>query len=263
MARRVVRVLSYNIHKGFSIGNRRFVLSQIREALQSIPVDIVFLQEVLGHHDEHAKKVEGWPLAPQFEFLADQVWPHYAYGKNAVYEAGHHGNAILSKFPILEWSNIDLSTNQYEQRGCLHISIDVPGLHHPVHCMCVHLNLLHGGRRSQIHRVCSRISSAIPENEPFFLAGDFNDWSQRASAMLEEEAGAIELFHATNGEHAATFPATYPMLRLDRIYVRGFQPLRAEVLTGKPWSSLSDHAALYGEVELVANRAVVQTSDTG
>lgn len=246
----VVRVLSYNIHKGFSLGNRRYVLNHIKDALKTIPVDIVFLQEVLGHHDEHAKKVEGWPLVSQFEFLADELWPHYAYGKNAVYEEGHHGNAILSKYPILEWSNIDISTNPYEQRGCLHISIDVPGLTHPLHCLCVHLNLLKGGRQRQIEQVCARIAAAIPETDPFFLAGDFNDWSQKISRTLETKAGAVELFHSTCGNHAATFPARYPVLRLDRIYVRGLKPVAAEVLSGRPWSSLSDHAALYGTVKI-------------
>lgn len=246
----VVRVLSYNIHKGFSLGNRRFVLSHIKEALKTVPVDIVFLQEVLGHHDEHAKKVEGWPLVSQFEFLADELWPHYAYGKNAVYEEGHHGNAILSKYPILEWSNLDISTNPYEQRGCLHISIDVPGLTHPLHCLCVHLNLLKGGRQRQIRQVCERIAAAIPETDPFFLAGDFNDWSQKISATLEAEAGAVELFHYTSGNHAATFPSRYPVLKLDRIYVRGLKPISAQVLSGRPWSSLSDHAALYGIVKI-------------
>ncbi len=40
-------------------------------------------------------------LDSQFAFLADEIWPHFAYGKNAIYSAGHHGNAILSKHPIL------------------------------------------------------------------------------------------------------------------------------------------------------------------
>lgn len=245
-----LRVLSYNIHKGFSAGNRRFVLSKIREALQLVPVELVFLQEVLGHHDEHAKTVADWPLTPQFEFLADQLWPHYAYGKNAVYEAGHHGNAILSKYPILEWSNIDISTNRFESRGCLHIVLDVPGLRRPLHAMCVHLNLLHGGRRAQIARVCARIGSAVGPDDPFLLAGDFNDWSERASGILEEEARAVELFHSTNGKHASTYPSRYPLLKLDRIYARGLIPVHARVLTGDPWAELSDHAALYGEFEI-------------
>src|SRR5690349_17254196 len=95
-----LRVLSYNIHKGFGPGNIKFILKKIKEALRSIHPDLVFLQEVLGHHEIHQKNIKGWPEQSQFEFLAHELWPHFAYGRNAVYTNGHHGNAILSKHPI-------------------------------------------------------------------------------------------------------------------------------------------------------------------
>src|SRR5438132_888733 len=109
MDRKKLRVLSYNIHKGFSSGRGKFVLNRIREALRTVHPDLVFLQEVLGHHELHSQKVENWPDQPQFEYLADQLWPHFAYGKNAVYTYGHHGNAILSKYPFSFYENIDIS----------------------------------------------------------------------------------------------------------------------------------------------------------
>src|SRR5262245_33783257 len=87
-----LRLLSYNIHKGFASQNRKFVLRQIKEAIQIIPADIVFLQEVLGHHSRHGRKIKGWPTISQFEYLAETIWPHFTYGKNAVYTYGHHGN---------------------------------------------------------------------------------------------------------------------------------------------------------------------------
>ena len=89
MHTRPLKVLSYNIHKGFSVGNRRFVLERIRQAIRTVHADVVFLQEVLGQHEKHRIHVQGWPSQTQFEFLADQVWPHHAYGKNATYTAGH------------------------------------------------------------------------------------------------------------------------------------------------------------------------------
>src|SRR5687767_3184071 len=113
------RVLSYNIHKGFSM-DRRLVLSAIKEAIQSTKAEIVFLQEVIGEHSKHAKRVSDWPEDSHFEFLADSIWEHFAYGKNAVYTEGHHGNAILSRRPITFWENIDISNNRLERRGLLH-----------------------------------------------------------------------------------------------------------------------------------------------
>jgi len=47
-----------------------------------------------------------------------------------------------------------------------------------------------------------------------------------------------------------TFPARFPMLRLDRIYQRGFAVKKAQVLRGKPWILLSDHAPIVVDVEL-------------
>lgn len=245
-----LHILSYNIHKGFAVGNQRFVLTELREAIRSLPLDLVFLQEVLGAHDEHARTIEGWPLASQFEYLADQVWPHYAYGKNAVYEAGHHGNAILSRFPILSYANYDISTNPLERRGILHVVIEIPETGQRLHCLNVHLNLFQRGRKRQLGLLERQIEEIIPDGEPYVLAGDFNDWSEKASLLIENVMGAQEIFRSTNGRHAATYPSKLPILRLDRMYVRGCTPSAARVLRGKPWSQLSDHAPIYGEVSL-------------
>ena len=97
-----LRAATYNIHKGFSFFKRRMVIHELREKLRALNADLVFLQEVLGSHDRHAARHDDWPREPQYEFLAHAVWNDFAYGRNAVYDAGHHGNAILSRFPMLE-----------------------------------------------------------------------------------------------------------------------------------------------------------------
>ena len=51
---------------------------------------------------------------------------------------------------------------------------------------------------------------------------------------------------------ARTFPAAFPVLRLDRVYVRGFQIASARVLTGPTWRKLSDHAPIVAELVLDA-----------
>jgi endonuclease/exonuclease/phosphatase family metal-dependent hydrolase len=94
-----LHVATYNIHKGFSQFNRRMIVRELRERLQLIAADIFFLQEVQGEHHRHASSFEDWPEEPQYEFLADQVWNDYAYGRNAVYDYGHHGNAVLEPLP--------------------------------------------------------------------------------------------------------------------------------------------------------------------
>ena len=135
---RILHVATYNIHKGFSHFNRRMMMHELRDNLRILAADVIFLQEVIGSHIRHADRYANWPALPQYEFLADTVWSDFAYGKNSVYDEGHHGNAILSCFPIEKWENIDISTHRYENRGMLHCEIKVPGCTTPcIALMCI------------------------------------------------------------------------------------------------------------------------------
>lgn len=251
MTGETLKILSYNIHKGFGSGmNSRFTLHAMRQAIRGVHPDLVFLQEVLGHHEGHRRRIENWPDQSQFEFLADSIWSHYAYGKNAVYDAGHHGNAILSKFPFTGWDNIDISTNRVERRGLLHGVIGIPGRERPVHAICIHLGLLEGERMRQLELLCDRIESHVPHSDPLIIAGDFNDWLVRISKLLRDRLDVREAFLEKTGVHARTFPSWLPALRLDRVYVRGAQIQNAICMGGAPWNELSDHSALFVELEL-------------
>ncbi|MFN7087166.1 MAG: endonuclease/exonuclease/phosphatase family protein, partial [Burkholderiales bacterium] len=117
---RILRVATYNIHKGFSPFAHRMAIHELRDKLRGLDSDVVFLQEVHGNQERHAARYENWPDIPQYEFLADSVWQDFAYGKNAIYDAGHHGNAILSRYPIKRWDNEDISSHRFERRGLLH-----------------------------------------------------------------------------------------------------------------------------------------------
>ena len=226
-----MRIVTYNVHKGFSLYSMKDVLGQIKSALMQTKADILFLQEV-----------RGTSVQTQFEFLADQVWSHHAYGKNAVYESGHHGNAILSHFPIINVENIDISTNRFERRGILHAEVDVEGRH--LHLLCVHLDLMAVGRQKQLQKIIERVVNQIKSDEPVIVAGDFNDWNGALTQPLKEHCGLEEVFCQNQGRHAKTFPAVFPMLSLDRIYVRGLTAKDEQVLIGNPWRKLSDHAPL-------------------
>lgn len=244
-----IRILSYNIHKGFSAANFRFVLKKIRESIEIVHADIVLLQEVLGQHDTHSQREKNWPTTSQFEFLADKIWPHFAYGKNAVYSEGHHGNAILSKYPIKQWDNIDVSTNRLERRGFIHAVIEVPEASSPFHIFCLHLGLFEAGRKKQLNALCDRIAGLSDAHSPLIVGGDFNDWREKASSVLEKKLSLKEAFMELKGEHARTFPCWLPALKLDRIYYRACQPIHAQVYSDGLWSELSDHAAIYCELE--------------
>jgi endonuclease/exonuclease/phosphatase family metal-dependent hydrolase len=242
-----MKVLTVNIHKGFTAFNRKFMLHELRDAVRAVGADVVFLQEVAGSHKLHGQRYDNYPLGPHHEFLADSIWPQHAYGRNSVYAEGHHGNAVLSKFAISHVENRDVSIAGPERRGLLHCVLQVPELG-PVHAVCVHLSLLEAHRRQQMQMLCEMVQRDMPAQARVVVAGDFNDWRRRAHHQLELGANLHEIFVKAHGRAARTFPARMPLLRLDRIYVanaRNHQPL---ALPRQPWSHLSDHAPLAAEI---------------
>lgn len=243
-------VMTVNIHKGFTSFNRKFILPELRDAVRKVGADVVFMQEVLGTHEEHGKKIEDWPDAPHYEFLADSIWPQFAYGRNMVYPKGHHGNAIMSKFPILEYQNHDVSIAGPEKRGLLHCVLKVDGFPQGVHVICVHLGLAESHRQQQLALLCEITHTEVPEGAPLIVAGDFNDWRRRANDILWNDANLREVFVHAYGEPAKTFPSMFPLLSLDRIYVRNCSVHLPVVLPRRPWSRLSDHAPLAAEIHL-------------
>ncbi len=280
----IIRVVSYNIHKGRSAMGGRESLSDLRLGLYGLRPDLLFLQEVQGRN-----QVRG-SLDAQHESLAAVLRMEAAYGCNAVRAATDHGNALLSRYPILQYENQDISDHRLEQRGLLHGVVEVEG--QPVHCIVVHLGLLAKGRTRQVQALVERISRLVPDDEPLLIAGDFNDWGNRLAPLFVEQLGLYEVFAvapqadaeihrlrrtvARLREHMPwtagrgivrppelgyngsarltppprTFPSAFPWLRLDRIYQRGFAVRRARVLYGAPWKQLSDHAPLVAELEL-------------
>lgn len=282
----VIRVVSYNIHKGRSATGGRESLSDLRLGLYGLSPDLLFLQEVQGRNEQR------FSLDAQHESLAAALCMHAAYGCNAVRQRTDHGNALLSRYPILQHENQDISDHRLEQRGLLHALVEVQGV--PVHCLVVHLGLFAGGRSRQVAALLERIKRMVPEGEPMLIAGDFNDWSNRLAPLFVQQLGLYEVFaiaphqdpgprllrysverlrnsfrgtpqsaplaqkvHELGINGAArmtppprTFPAAFPWLRLDRIYQRGFAVRKARVLQGIPWKQISDHAPLYAELEL-------------
>jgi endonuclease/exonuclease/phosphatase family metal-dependent hydrolase len=246
-----LHVTTYNIHKGFSQFNRRMVVHELRERLRELDSDIVFLQEVQGVHLGHAARHVEWPATAQHEFLAEDVWHATAYGRNMVYDHGHHGNAILSRFPILAQHNQDVTHLRFERRGLLHCVIEVPDMAVPLHCVCVHLSLFGRSRRRQLDALATRLETIVPPDAPLLVAGDFNDWRNRAHDLLAERLGMFEVFGGAVGRPPRSFPSALPVFRLDRIYVRGLAVTKSEVHFGEPWSRISDHAALSTQLSTV------------
>jgi endonuclease/exonuclease/phosphatase family metal-dependent hydrolase len=259
-----LRIATYNIHKGVSSFGSRPRIHALKQAIAEIDADVLFLQEVQGRHDLHATRhAADWPREAQHHFLAGDSH-HTAYGMNAVYDHGHHGNALLSRHPILSARNQDVSDHAFESRGILHCVVSTPTC--DIHCYVVHLGLFAGSRKRQSQALIEAVETYSPNGSPVIIAGDFNDWGDKLSADLRDILKVREVFDDRTSpfslssilnqfglrgprmKPARTFPAMLPWLRLDRIYVRGFWVESASVLHGALWAKLSDHAPIVAEV---------------
>ncbi|HEY8607195.1 MAG TPA: endonuclease/exonuclease/phosphatase family protein [Noviherbaspirillum sp.] len=261
-----IRIATYNIHKGVSTLRSMPRVHALKQALASMEADILFLQEVQGRHDKYQTRHAAlWPEVEQHRFLAGESH-HSAYGMNAVYDHGHHGNALLSRYHIASSSNHDVSDHAYESRGILHCVVQAPAAE--VHCYVIHLGLFARSRRRQTEALIEAVDKSSPPGAPLIIAGDFNDWTNQLSHTLRDRLGVTEVFdeglpargfggylrrisgRGPQMRPARTFPAALPWLRLDRIYVRGFRIESAQVLHGGVWAKLSDHAPIVASLEL-------------
>ncbi|WP_313952171.1 endonuclease/exonuclease/phosphatase family protein [Accumulibacter sp.] len=267
-----LRVATYNIHKGVTGIRGRPRIHDVRLALRAIDADIVFLQEVQDRN-ERLERHPDQPLGTQLEFLTSGAYAHHAYGMNAVYPHGHHGNAILSRHPIVNFVNHDISDHVLEKRGLLHAVLRIGrGEGTEVHLICLHFGLIKRSRVRQATFLADLVQREVPADAPLIIAGDFNDWQQRVDGLLRTRLGVEEVAVAARAASPAksmlnwlltwrsgnppgagvsrTFPSFAPWLTLDRIYVRGFEVLDMHVPNGLAWARCSDHAPLIAELKL-------------
>ena len=240
-----IKVMTYNVNKSRDATFTKDSSTKLHQFLKASGVDIIFLQEVIGSSDKRSI------IECEFESLADDLWHDFSYGKNAISEGGHHGNAILSKFPIVESENVDISTNRLEQRGILFAKIEI--LKNDIPCevdlFCLHLDLFQKGRDKQYVKLVKEISKTS-HDIPLIVAGDFNDWNHRFANRLESELKLVDCGKSSAGKYLKTFPSYLPSLALDHIFVRGVEPLRTISSDFFNMRNLSDHLPLIFELEV-------------
>jgi endonuclease/exonuclease/phosphatase family metal-dependent hydrolase len=239
-----LRIITFNIHKGVSAHSRKHILPEIKHLLHKLDADIIFLQEVQGEHRKHSEKFADWPEASPLAFLAEDAWPHHFYAPCRTHKHGDHGNALLSKYPLKEVINLDISSSRFSSRGLLYAQVQMAETAHPLHLICTHFGLLRKERSKQFSSLNEFILKTIPEDESLIIAGDFNDWQLDGLHLLEESLNLKEVFHQEAGAHAKTYPSRLPLLSVDRIYYRGLKATHHAVIQT---TKLSDHLPLMAE----------------
>lgn len=227
MTRSGVRVMTWNIHGALG-RNPRFDLARVVAVIQAHAPDIVALQEV------DSRRPGGGP--DPFAFLASALG-HVGIGaKTIVTEDGHYGQILLSRWPVTHSEIHDISHPEREPRRV--IEADIPTALGSLRVIATHLGLSLKERRSQAGRLATIIGKGDTNT---VVLGDFNDWFWVGSVR------AVIARVCPGRTRFRTFPARWPLLRLDRIYCRPASLLRA-AFTDQTARDISDHLPVIADI---------------
>lgn len=230
-----LRIVTYNIHRGRGL-DRRTRPERIAEVLQALNPDIIALQEVIGPGRSSAGHAEiigaalgmGWIMGPIRELRSHQF-----------------GNMILSRFPMWNHAQYDLSWQTCEPRGTQRVAVDVgPGT---LQVYNAHLGTALLERRYQATRLAAWVHDRRTPG-PKILLGDFNEWSRTlAGDILAERLKSIDIFQFL--KRRRTYPGIFPLLHLDHIYYEGEIHVRDVSLPKTRLALLaSDHLPLVADI---------------
>jgi endonuclease/exonuclease/phosphatase family metal-dependent hydrolase len=226
-----VVVASYNIHRCVG-GDGSREPRRIADVLQELKADVVALQEV-----------DSWPGAGtesvQMEFLANLAGMHAISGPTIERQDGHYGNVLLTRLPILDVRKLDLTVYRREPRGALDVELSARG--GKLRVIATHLGLMPSERRYQVQRILEIAEQ--DDADITVLLGDINEWLilGRPLRWLHARFG--------RGRSGRSYPARWPLLSLDRVWVRPTAALRRFRVHTTPLSRLaSDHLPVVAEI---------------
>ena len=209
----LLRVLTYNIHKCIGALDGRYRPERIAEVVRHHDPDIVFLQEV----DQGARRSR---RDKQIDVLGDLLGlRHRAFIPNVkVIGGGEYGNGLLSRFPLADVRNLDLTLPPKKRRSAIHARCRLRlGRHaRTVHLFGMHLGLSGIERRLQLRMFLESAElRRLHARTPVIVAGDLNDVWGTLGPKVFTPAGF------RGAQRLRSFPAYAPLRALDGIHVRG------------------------------------------
>lgn len=226
-----LRVASYNVHECVG-GDGRRDPERVARVLREIDADVIGLQEVDA-------RLGITRTSMQMRYLASTLRLHAVAGPTLQRGSGHYGNALLTRWPVLDVRQVDLTVYRREPRGAIDVDLDVDGA--VVRVIATHLGLLPGERRTQVRRLLDVLGRN--HSDAVILLGDINEWFAVGRPL--------RWLHARLGRTAgvATFPAARPMFALDRIWVHPRPALLSVTAHATPTArTASDHLPVTADV---------------
>jgi endonuclease/exonuclease/phosphatase family metal-dependent hydrolase len=242
-----LRVVTWNVHGLRGTDGRRDP-ERISEVLAACAPDVAGLQEV------GAPVQPGGP-AHAADLLGRLTGMHVAFGPALPPVHGFaFGNAVLSRVPIEAMRTYDLSVPGREPRCCIRADLALEATR--LHVFSAHLGL---GRRERRRQAAALLSADILRDAalayPLVLVGDFNSLTRRSAVPRWLRRQLVDCALACR-DIAPTFPARFPVLRLDHVYVSSALAVRgARVIRTPQARRASDHLPVLVELELSAGAA--------
>ncbi|MQA27654.1 MAG: metal-dependent hydrolase [Micromonosporaceae bacterium] len=247
---RPLRVMCFNIHHGVGVDGR-LDLERIAQLVEQQEAEVVGLQEVDRHFSSRSDFVD------QAQWLARRLQMHVVYGANLSYaplQPGaprrEYGTAVLSRHPILEWSNTFLPMRPgAEQRGLLHALVTVRGV--PVRIYNTHLQHTSTAERmAQVTRIRELIGDP---DESVILVGDLNA-TPEAPEIIEITKDLSDTWLDAGVGPGHTYDAESPHARIDYVLSSDDVVARSAAVIA---SESSDHLPVVVDVALPGSKVGV------
>lgn len=226
-----ITLATYNIHS--CVGrDGRYDPDRTLAVLRELDCDVIALQELQWQPEE--------ALDLLYHLAANLALQPIA-GPTVLRHKGHYGNALLTRLPLQDVQQVDLSLPGHEPRGALDVTLT--GTWGELRVIATHLGLRPWERYQQVRRLLGR----CPRNcdTPLVLMGDLNEWFVWGRPL--------RWIHEHFGETPAlkTFPSRHPIFALDRIWVQPVHLLRCIRVHQSALARIaSDHLPLYAELNL-------------
>ena len=211
-----LRVASYNVHGCIGTDGRRDA-ARIAAVIDETGCDTVGLQESDYELDRIAAQT-GMQAVPGLTLLRHD---------------GHYGNALLTRRKVLAVRRLAFTCSGREPRNALDVDLKVGG--HTVRVIVTHLGLWPAERRHQVKELL-KLLKHTPIHERVVVLGDINEWLPLGRPLRWLNG----LFGHSIVERS--FPSRWPLLALDRAWVRPRHSLLALKAHRSPLAVVaSDH----------------------
>jgi endonuclease/exonuclease/phosphatase family metal-dependent hydrolase len=224
-----LRIASYNVHACRGADGRKDAQRIVR-VIEECGVDTIGLQEVDYRLDYIAEK------------LGMQAIP----GLTLARHDGPFGNALLTRRKVLAVRRLGFTWSGREPRNALDVDLEVAG--ETVRVIVTHLGLWPAERRYQVKQILKMLKET-PICERVVVLGDINEWLPLGRPLRWLNA----LFGRSPAERS--FPSRWPLVALDRVWVRPRHALLALKAHRTPLAQLaSDHLPVKALIALHASR---------